>query len=90
MPRATRTFLTDLAELQYQIARSDQFARIERDFRLGEKDDQSVQETVVELLELGRCRFHGDHGPEEWSWSLDDSELATLANRLYREQLGGQ
>ena len=89
MPRATRTFMTDLAKLQYQIGRSDQFSRLERDFRSGEKDEQAVQEAVVELLELGRCRFLGDHGPEEWSWSLDDRELASLANRLYREQLGG-
>jgi hypothetical protein len=89
LPRATRTFNTDLAELAYQIGRSDAFARILQEFRGGVIDDQEAQERVLELLDNGNCKLYGDHGPEEWSWALNERETGLLASTLYREQLGG-
>ena len=85
MARATRTFETDLAELAYQIARSDAFQRIVQDFRTQACDDQEAQERILELLDTGRCKFHGDRGPEEWSWVLDEREAGGLAAALFRE-----
>lgn len=84
MPRATRTFNTDLAELVYQIARSDQFEKIRREFNSGEIDDQDAQERVLDLVDNGNCRFYGDHGLEEWSWKLNEAESGALANQLFR------
>jgi hypothetical protein len=89
LPRVSRTFNTDLAELAYQIGRSEAFERIEREFRAGEIDDQEAQERLIDLIDLGNCRFFGDHGPEEWTWKLDESEMSKLASQLYRERLGG-
>lgn len=88
MPRVSRTFNTDLAELSYQIGRSEAFERIAREFQSGEIDDQEAQERLLDLLDLGNCRFFGDHGPEEWTWKLDESEMGKLASMLYRERLG--
>jgi hypothetical protein len=88
LPRVSRTFNTDLAELAYQIGRSEAFERIEREFRAGEIDDQEAQERLIDLIDLGNCRFFGDHGPEEWTWKLDESEMSKLASQLYRERLG--
>ena len=88
MPRVTRTFNTDLAELAYQIGRSDAFERILKEFKAGAIDDQEAQERVLDLIDVGVCRFFGDHGPEEWSWKLDESEMSKLASMLYREALG--
>ena len=85
MARATRTFETDLAELAYQIARSDAFVRIVEEFKAGETDDQEAQERILELLDLGRCKFHGDRGPEEWGWVLTEREAGSLAATLFRE-----
>ncbi len=73
MPRATRTFNTDLAELAYQIARSDGFQRIVGDLRAKSIDDQDAQEQLMELLDNGTCAFYGDHGPEAWRWALDEA-----------------
>lgn len=84
MPRATRTFNTDLGELVYQIARSEQFERIRREFHDGVIDDQDAQERVLDLVDGGNCKFYGDHGPEEWGWKLNELESSTLANQLYR------
>lgn len=89
MPRATRTFNTDLAELAYQIARSDGFERIRTEFKAGRIDDQEAQEQLMELLDSGQCKFYGDHGPEEWGWKLSEVEFGRLASNLYREALGG-
>lgn len=89
MPRATRTFNTDLAELAYQIGRSDAVAQIATDFQSGQIDDQEAQERLLELLDFGSCKLYGDHGPEEWSWKLTEREQGTLASTLYRERLGG-
>ncbi|MDB5098323.1 MAG: hypothetical protein JWM80_2744 [Cyanobacteria bacterium RYN_339] len=89
MPRATRTFNTDLAELAYQIGRSDAFGRINAEFQGRVIDDQEAQERVLELLDTGNCKLYGDHGPEEWSWALDERETSVLASTLYREGLGG-
>ena len=88
MPRVTRTFNTDLAELAYQIGRSEAFERIAHEFRSGEIDDQEAQERLLDLIDLGNCRFFGDHGPEEWSWKLEEREMGQLASLLYRERLG--
>ena len=89
MARATRTFETDLAELAYQIARSDAFQRIVAEFRGADIDDQEAQERILELLDVGRCKFHGDRGPEEWTWALDEREAGNLAAALYREGIEG-
>jgi hypothetical protein len=88
VPRVSRTFNTDLAELAYQIGRSEAFERIEREFKAGEIDDQEAQERLIDLIDLGSCRFFGDHGPEEWTWKLDEHEMSKLASQLYRERLG--
>ena len=85
MARATRSFETDLAELAYQIARSDAFQRIVVEFRSGETDDQEAQERILELLDAGRCKFFGDRGLEEWGWTLNEREAGSLAGTLYRE-----
>lgn len=85
MARATRTFETDLAELAYQIARSDAFQRIVADFKAGETDDQEAQERILELLDAGRCKFFGDRGLEEWGWVLDEREAGQLAGSLFRQ-----
>ena len=90
MPRATRTFETDLAELAYQIARSDAFQKICSEFREGLSDDQEAQERILELLDAGRCKFFGDRGPEEWSWVLTEREAGALAATLYREGIDGR
>lgn len=89
MARASRTFETDLAELAYQIARSDAFQRIVAEFRGGEVDDQEAQERILELLDNGRCKFLGDRGPEEWSWVLTEREAGSLAATLYRDGIEG-
>jgi hypothetical protein len=86
--RATRSFNTDVAELAYQIARSDQFERIVNEFRSGAIDDQEAQERILDLLDAGNCKFFGDHGPEEWSWKLNEAETGKLASSLFRESLG--
>ncbi len=88
MARATRTFETDLAELAYQIARSEAFQRIVAEFRAGETDDQEAQERILELLDAGRCKFFGDRGHEEWSWVIDEREAGSLAGALFREGIG--
>lgn len=88
MARATRSFETDLAELAYQIGRSEAFERLKADFQAGRQDDQEAQEALMDLLESGRCQFYGDNGPEEWRWTLTERESATLAARLYRDGLG--
>lgn len=88
MARASRTFNTDLTELAYQIARSDQFGRIKADFTAGHIDDQEAQERLLELLDFGSCKFYGDHGPEEWGWKLDEAEMGRLASMLFRDSLG--
>lgn len=85
MPRATRTFETDLAELSYQIARSDAFERIRQEFADGRVDDQEAQERVSDLVDGGHCRFFGDHGPEEWGWKLTEYEMGQLIGSLYRK-----
>ena len=85
MPRATRTFETDLGELAYQIARSDAYQRLVTEFREGRVDDQELQENVLELLDGGRCKFFGDRGPEEWSWVLTEVEAGRLASTLFRD-----
>lgn len=85
MPRATREFETDLTELAYQIGRSEAFQKIIQDFRAQECDDQEAQERILELLDLGRCKFHGDRGHEAWSWVLSERESGTLAATLFRE-----
>ena len=89
MPRATRTFETDLAELEYQLGRSEGVERIARDLHAGEIDDQEAQSRLMELLERGHCRVQGDRGGEEWSFVLNEAELSRLANALYRERIGG-
>lgn len=89
MARATRSFNTDVAELAYQIGRSDQFERIASEFRSGAIDDQEAQERLHDLIDSGFCRFFGDHGPEDWGWKLDEREIGKLASLLYRENLGG-
>jgi hypothetical protein len=83
-----RSFNTDLAELAYQIGRSEAFERIAREFASGEIDDQEAQERLLDLLDLGACKFFGDHGPEDWTWKLDEAEMGKLASILYRERLG--
>ncbi|MEB3283966.1 MAG: hypothetical protein VKN33_01600 [Candidatus Sericytochromatia bacterium] len=88
MPRATRSFETDLGDLAYQIARSDGYARIVSDFQQGVTDDQEAQERILELLEVGRCKFHGDRGPEEWHWVINELEQSRLAGQLFREAVG--
>jgi len=88
VPRATRAFETDLGDLAYQIARSDSYARIVEDFKLGRTDDQEAQERILELLEVGRCKFFGDRGPEEWGWVLNEMEQSRLAGQLFREAVG--
>ncbi len=87
MPRATRTFNTDLAELAYQIARSDGFVRIATEMRAGQIDDQEAQEQLLELIDNGICKFYGDHGPEEWRWALAEAEAGKLAGALFRAHL---
>jgi hypothetical protein len=88
VPRATRSFETDLGELAYQIARSDAYQRLVVDFKERRVDDQELQENVLELLDTGRCRFFGDRGPEEWTWVLSETELGKLASSLFREAVG--
>ncbi|MEB3222004.1 MAG: hypothetical protein VKS61_07980 [Candidatus Sericytochromatia bacterium] len=88
MPRATRSFETDLGELAYQIARSDSYQRLVADFKTGRVDDQELQENLLELLDTGRCRFFGDRGPEEWGWVLSEPEVGKLAANLFREAVG--
>lgn len=88
MPRATRTYETDLAELAYQIAKSDSFQRIVAEFKAS-NDDQQAQEHIGELLEFGRCKLIGDRGPEEWAWVLNEREFARLLSTLYRENIEG-
>jgi hypothetical protein len=88
VPRVTRSFNTDLSELAYQIGRSDAFERIQREFKSGQIDDQEAQERVLDLIDAGICRFFGDHGPEEWTWKLNEAEMGKLASMLYRERLG--
>lgn len=88
MPRVTRSFNTDLSELAYQIGRSDAFERIQREFQSGAIDDQEAQELLLDLIDSGICKFFGDHGPEEWTWKLNESEMGKLASVLYRERLG--
>jgi hypothetical protein len=88
MPRATRTFETDLTELAYQIGRSDAMERVHREFKAGTIDDQEAQEQILELLDNGWCKLFGDRGPEEWRWALNESEQGKLASVLYRERLG--
>jgi hypothetical protein len=84
----SRSFNTDLSELAYQIGRSEAFERIAREFAAGDIDDQEAQERLLDLIDLGTCKFFGDHGPEEWSWKLDEAEMGKLASILYRERLG--
>jgi hypothetical protein len=83
-----RSFNTDLAELAYQIGRSEAFERIAREFASGEIDDQEAQERLLDLLDTGHAKFFGDHGPEDWTWKLDEAEMGKLASILYRERLG--
>lgn len=90
MARATRTFETDLAELAYQIARSDAFQRIVEEFKAGETDDQEAQERILEMLDAGRAKFFGDRGLEEWSWVLSEREASSLAATLFREGIEDQ
>lgn len=85
MPHATREFETDLAELAYQIGRSEAFLAIVQDFKRGTCDDQEAQERILELLDFGRCKFRGDRGPEAWSWVLSERESSALAATLFRE-----
>lgn len=87
MARATRSFETDLSELAYQIGRSEAFEKLKADFEAGRQDDQEAQESLMDLLESGRCHFYGDTGPEEWRWTLTERESATLAARLFRDHL---
>ena len=89
MPRATREFETDLAELAYQIGRSEAFQRIVQDFKQGACDDQEAQERILELLDFGRCKFQGDRGPEAWAWVLSERESGSLAAALYRDGIEG-
>ncbi|MEB3197343.1 MAG: hypothetical protein VKP62_09080 [Candidatus Sericytochromatia bacterium] len=88
MPRASRSFETDLGDLAYQIARSDAFHRIVEEFATAQVDDQETQERILELLELGRCRFFGDRGAEEWTWVLSEREASQLASTLFKQAVG--
>lgn len=88
MARATRTFETDLADLSYQIGRSEGFDRIRQDLEARDIDDQEAQERIADLLDNGHCKLYGDRGPEEWSWKLSEYETGQLIGALYRHLLG--
>lgn len=89
MPQVTRSFDTDLAELAYQIQRSEAFFRLEEGLRAGAFDEQEAQEKLLDLIDAGHCRLEGDRGWEQWSWALNEREAASLALTLFRNGLGG-
>lgn len=77
-----------MADLAYQIGRSENFDRIRQDFESGTIDDQEAQERLADMLDAGHCKLYGDRGPEEWSWKLSENETGQLIGTLFRHLLG--
>jgi hypothetical protein len=88
MPQITRTYETDMADLAYQISRSDAFTDIRQRLGAAELDDQSAQAELLDLVLDGCCKVQGERGLEEFRWTMSEAEAGRLTSLLYREYLG--
>lgn len=84
----TRTYETDMADLAYQISRSEAFADIRERLRRGEVQDQDAQSELLDLVMDGRCCVLGERGMEEFRWTITEAEAGRLTSILYRDYLG--
>ncbi len=84
----TRTYESDMADLAYQISRSDSFFEIRDRLRSRELDDQDAQSELLDLVLEGSCRVQGERGHEEFRWTISETEAGRLTSILYRDYLG--
>jgi len=86
----TRTYETDMADLAYQISRSEDFGGIREKLRGGELQDQDAQSELLDLVLDGCCKVMGERGTEEFRWALSEAEAGRLTSILYRDYLGAE
>ena len=90
MPQVTRTYETDMADLAYQISRSDAFAEIRDHLVRGLLQDQDAQSELLELAQNGSCIVQGERGREAFRWALSEADTGRLTSILYRDFLGAE
>lgn len=86
----TRTYETDMADLAYQISRSENFGDIREKLKRGELQDQDAQSELLDMVIDGRCSVMGERGQEEFRWAISEIEAGRLTSILYRDYLGAE
>lgn len=86
----TREYETDMADLAYQISRSEHFTDIRERLKRGELQDQDAQSELLDMVLDGSCKVMGERGLEEFRWALSETEAGRLTSILYRDYLGAE